>query len=209
MLIRYLGTTAYGGVYSAMQAFTRERGQASADELWITEHLPVFTAGRRAERTDAAAIAGIPVIPVDRGGDVTYHGPGQIVAYPMLDIQRSGVRIKELVARLEDALIATLADYGIGGFRHPGAPGVYAAVAGGAGEFAGLAKIASIGIKVSRGCSYHGVSLNARMDLSPFSMISPCGYRQLRMTSMERFVPNIDACGCMMTLAGRIAERFA
>jgi lipoyl(octanoyl) transferase len=157
-----------------MQAFTRTRGPDTADQLWLVEHPPVFTLGLAGRREHVLDPGTIPVVATDRGGQVTYHGPGQAVAYLLLDLRRAGFGVRELVRRIEAAVIATLDSYGITGERRDGMPGVY--VDG--------AKIAAIGLRVSRGCTYHGVALNAHVDLQPFARIDPCGYPGLASTRL-------------------------
>ena len=157
-----------------MQAFTDARDDATADELWLVEHEPVFTLGQAGKPEHVLAPGDIPVIHVDRGGQVTYHGPGQIVLYPLLDLRRLKLGVREYVCRIEQAIIDTLGDWNIEAVRREGAPGVY--VAG--------AKIAALGIRVRRGCTFHGLAFNIAMDLSPFLRINPCGYEGLRVTSM-------------------------
>lgn len=192
-----LGRVEYLPTYQAMQAFTASRTETTADEIWLCEHPPVFTQGL-AGRPDHVLDAGaIPVVATNRGGQVTYHGPGQVVAYPLLDLRRAGFFIKEYVYRLEEAVIRTLAHYGVTGHRVAGAPGIYvrledpfshAALTGPASPdnpFQGLGKIAALGVKVSRHCSYHGVAFNVAMDLEPFSRINPCGYPGLATVDLS------------------------
>lgn len=155
-----------------MRAFTDARGPETPDELWLVEHPPVFTLGQAGKREHILADIGIPVVAIDRGGQVTYHGPGQVVVYVLVDLRRRGYGVKELVHRLEQALIDLLAALGIEAGRREGAPGVY--VDG--------AKIAALGLRIRNGCSYHGLSLNVDMDLSPFAAINPCGYEGLPVT---------------------------
>jgi lipoyl(octanoyl) transferase len=171
---RRLGLVAYEPTWRAMQAFNASRVAETPDQLWLLEHPPVFTLGLAGRREHVLDPGDIPVVATDRGGQVTYHGPGQAVAYPLLDLRRRGYGVKELVRRLEGALIETLEGYGIAGERRAGMPGVY--VHG--------AKIAAIGLRVSRGCTYHGIALNAGVDLAPFSRIDPCGYPGLAATSL-------------------------
>ena len=193
----HLGRVAYLPTFAAMQAFTRSRTELSPDALWLCEHDPVFTQGL-AGRADHVLLPGdIPVVQTDRGGQVTYHGPGQVVAYPLLDLRRAGYYVKEYVYRIEEAVLRTLAHFGVTGHRVAGAPGIYvrlddpfshAALTGPrpAGDpFRGLGKIAALGIKVSRHCTYHGVSLNVAMDLEPFNRIHPCGYAGLRTVDLS------------------------
>lgn len=191
------GRVEYVPTYEAMQAFTAARTPETADELWLCEHPPVFTQGL-AGRADHVLDAGaIPVIVTNRGGQVTYHGLGQVVAYPLVDLQRAGYFIKEYVFRIEEAVIRTLAHFGVTGHRVAGAPGIYvrlddpfahAALAGPPrpqDPFAGLGKIAALGIKVSRHCTYHGLAFNVAMDLEPFSRINPCGYPGLKTVDLS------------------------
>lgn len=169
-----LGRQPYEPVWRAMQVFTDHRGVDTADELWLVEHDPVFTLGQTGRIEHVLQPGDIPVIQVDRGGQVTYHGPGQLVLYPLLDLRRVRIGVREYVFRVEQAVIDTLADWNIEAVRRDGAPGVY--VAG--------AKIAALGIRVRRGCTFHGLAFNIDMDLSPFTRINPCGYAGLRVTSM-------------------------
>ena len=175
LIVRRLGNVAYEPVWHDMQAFTMERDANTADELWLLEHPPVFTLGRNAKQEHIHDTDGIPVIQVDRGGQVTYHGPGQLLAYLMLDLNRRGMGVQSLVRLLEQAVIDLLADHAIEAQRRDGAPGVY--VDG--------RKIAALGLRVRRGCSFHGLSLNVDMDLAPFSMIDPCGYPGLEVIQMS------------------------
>lgn len=172
--VRWLGRVDYEPTWRAMQAFTDERGPETPDELWLLEHPPVYTLGMNADPLHVLAAGDIPVIRIDRGGQVTYHGPGQLVAYPLLDLRRAGLGVRDVVTALETAVIRYAACRGITATLRPGAPGVY--VDG--------AKLASIGIRVRRGCSYHGLSLNVDMDLGPFRRINPCGYEGLSMTQL-------------------------
>jgi lipoyl(octanoyl) transferase len=165
---------AYEPVWRAMQAFTDARTDATTDEVWLVEHDPVFTLGQAGKPEHVLMPGDIPVLHVDRGGQVTYHGPGQIVAYPLLDLKRLKVGVREYVNRIEQAIIDTLGDWNIDAARREGAPGVY--VAG--------AKVAALGIRVRRGCTFHGLAFNIAMDLEPFHRINPCGYAGLQVTSM-------------------------
>ncbi len=197
MLTRWLGRADYRPTYEAMQAFTAARTEATADELWLCEHPAVFTQGLAGRPQHVLGAGDIPVVPTNRGGQVTFHGPGQVVAYPLVNLQRAGYYVKEYVYRLEEAVIRTLAGWGVTGHRVAGAPGIYvrlddpfshAALTGPADPrdpFRGLGKIAALGIKVSRHCSYHGVALNVAMDLEPFSRIDPCGYAGLRTVDLS------------------------
>ncbi len=197
MLTRWLGRADYRPTYEAMQAFTAARTEATADELWLCEHPAVFTQGLAGRPQHVLGAGDIPVVPTNRGGQVTFHGPGQVVAYPLVNLQRAGYYVKEYVYRLEEAVIRALAGWGVTGHRVAGAPGIYvrlddpfshAALTGPADPrdpFRGLGKIAALGIKVSRHCSYHGVALNVAMDLEPFSRIDPCGYAGLRTVDLS------------------------
>jgi lipoyl(octanoyl) transferase len=169
-----LGHRAYEPVWRAMQAFTDARDAATPDELWLVEHDPVFTLGQAGRPEHVLAPGDIPVLHVDRGGQVTYHGPGQIVAYPLLDLKRLKIGVREYVCRIEQAVIDTLGEWNIEGRRREGAPGVY--VNG--------AKVAALGIRVRRGCTFHGLAFNIAMDLEPFGRINPCGYAGLEVVSM-------------------------
>ena len=180
-----------------MRAFTAARQVDTPDELWLLEHEPVYTLGVAGRAQHVLAPGAIPVVRTDRGGQVTYHGPGQIVAYPMVDLRRLRIYVKEYVFRLETAVLQVLQSAGVTGHRVKGAPGIYvrlddpfdhaalAPAAPGSDPFAGLGKVAALGIKVSRHCSYHGLSLNVDMDLSPFSRIDPCGYAGLRTVDLR------------------------
>jgi lipoyl(octanoyl) transferase len=188
------GRVEYLPTYQAMQAFTATRSEGTPDELWLCEHPPVYTqglAGRAEHVRDAGAI---PVIATDRGGQVTYHGPGQVVAYPLIDLRRAGYFVKEYVYRIEEAVIRTLEHFDLIGHRVRGAPGIYvrlddpfshAMLSPGQDAFEGLGKIAALGIKVSRHCAYHGVALNVGMDLEPFARIDPCGYAGLKTVDLS------------------------
>jgi lipoyl(octanoyl) transferase len=176
VIARGLGLVAYEPTWRAMQAFNAARDPATPDQIWLVEHPRVFTLGLAGRREHVLAPGDIPVIATDRGGQVTYHGPGQALAYVLVDLRRAGLGVRELVRRLEGALIDVLESYGIAGERRDAMPGVY--VHG--------AKIAAIGLRVARGSTYHGVALNSDMDLEPFARIDPCGYPGLASTSLAR-----------------------
>ena len=169
--IRYLGLQDYRPVWRAMSNFTDQRNAGTVDELWLVEHPPVFTQGQAGKAEDVLMPGDIPVVQVDRGGQVTYHCPGQLVAYPLVDIRRGGVGVRELVSKTELTLVDTLAELGIEGYPKPDAPGVYVD-----GD-----KVASLGFRIRKGCSYHGLSLNVNLDLTGFQRINPCGYQGLKM----------------------------
>jgi len=173
--VRQLGQVEYRTAFAAMQAFTARRDAATLDELWLLEHPPVFTLGLNGRPEHLLAPGAIPVIRVDRGGQVTYHGPGQLVVYVLLDLRRAQLGVRQLVTLLEQSVIELLAHYGVAAQARPEAPGVYVR----------QAKIASLGLRVRRGCSYHGLSLNRDMDLEPFSRIDPCGYPGLQVTQLR------------------------
>ena len=206
MIVRPLGRAEYVPTWDAMRAFTQARTPDTEDELWLVEHPPVFTLGQAARREHLLAPTDIPVIPTDRGGQITYHGPGQVVAYPLLDLRRLGIFVKELVFRIEQAAIQTLESVGVDARRVKGAPGVYVpfAASRASGDFAGLAKIAALGIKVTNGRSYHGVALNVDMDLGPFSLINPCGYANLPAVD----IATLDIRVAWNDAATRLAERL-
>ena len=201
MKLRALGRVPYPPTYQAMQEFTAARTPETPDELWLCEHDPVFTQGLAGKEDHLLAPGNIPVIATNRGGQVTFHGPGQVVAYPLIDLQRAGYYVKEYVYRIEEAVIRTLDHFGVTGHRVSAAPGIYVRLAdprshamlaqrpqkdaGPDPDFAGLGKIAALGIKVSRHCTYHGLALNVAMDLSPFQRINPCGYQGLQTVDLS------------------------
>lgn len=174
-IVRRLGLVEYEPTWRDMQRFTDQRDPGTPDEIWFLEHPPVFTLGMNASRAHVLAPGDIPVVQIDRGGQVTYHGPGQLVVYPLIDLRRAGLGIRDLVTALERCVINLAAEYGIAAECRRNAPGVY--VSG--------SKLASVGIRVRRGASYHGVAVNVRLDLEPFSRINPCGYEGLRMTQFS------------------------
>ena len=169
---RSLGQVEYEPTWRAMQAFTAQRTSDTPDEIWLLEHPPIYTQGQAGKPEHLIAATDIPVIPIDRGGQITYHGPGQVVAYVLVDLRRRGYGIRELVTRMEQAVIDQLAAQGVTATRQEGAPGVY--VNG--------AKIAALGLRVKHGCTYHGLALNVDMDLRPFAAINPCGYAGMQVT---------------------------
>jgi lipoyl(octanoyl) transferase len=188
--IRRLGLMDYKTVWHAMQAFTDQRDENTADELWMVEHPPVFTQGQAGRAEHILAAGDIPVIQVDRGGQVTYHGPGQIVAYPLIDIGRLEMGVRQLVRGIEQAIIDVLQCYAVDAQRLVGAPGVY---------IDGI-KIASLGLRIRKRRSYHGLSLNINMDLEPFQRINPCGFEGLQVTNLSAFtdVPMVEAEDCLI-----------
>ena len=196
MDIRRLGRVDYLPTYEAMQAFTAARTDSTDNELWLCEHPPVFTQGLAGQASHLLMPGDIPVVQTNRGGQVTFHGPGQVMAYPLVNLQRAGYYVKEYVFKLEESIIRTLAHFGVTGHRVAGAPGIYvrlndpfshAALVGPAlasDPFKGLGKISALGIKVSRHCTYHGAALNVAMDLQPFERINPCGYVGLKTVDL-------------------------
>lgn len=217
MIIRSLGRVPYLETVHAMRGFTARRDDATPDELWLCEHDPVFTLGIAGRREHVLRAGEIPVVVTDRGGQVTYHGPGQVVAYALVDLRRLGIFVKEFVFRLEAAVLQTLEGYGVTGHRVRGAPGVYVRVgdpsshavlpppSARADAFAGLGKVAALGIKVSRHCAYHGLALNVAMDLEPFTRIDPCGYAGLQTIDLARL--NVSAASPQV--AAELGERLA
>lgn len=173
--VKHLGLVDFEPTWRAMQAFTAARTGDTPDEIWLLQHAPVFTLGLAGKREHILCESAIPIIAIDRGGQVTYHGPGQLVAYLLLDLKRRGYGVRELVNRMEQAIIDLLADYGIPAERRAKAPGVY--IAG--------AKIAALGLRIKHGMSYHGLALNVDMDLAPFSYINPCGYEGLEVMQLS------------------------
>jgi len=184
-LIRHLGLAPYEPTWRAMQRFTDERQPDTPDEIWMLEHPPVFTLGLNASREHLLSPGAIPVVQIDRGGQVTYHGPGQLVVYPLMDLRRRRVGVRQLVVALENAVIAYAAELGIAAKGSRKAPGVYV----------GDAKLASIGLRIRRGASYHGLSLNVALDLEPFERINVCGYRGLAVTRLADHGVALDAQG--------------
>ena len=221
MRVLNLGRRAYAGIEAEMQRFTQQRGAHTEDELWLVEHEPVFTLGVAARAQHVHDAGGIPLVQSQRGGQVTYHGPGQVVAYPLLDLRRLRIYVKEYVYRLEHAVLKVLEDFGVTGHRVSGAPGIYvrlddpfghAALAGpapGGDPFRGLGKIAALGIKVSNHCAYHGVALNVAMDLGPFERIDPCGYAGLRTVDLATLGVHTDWAAAASMLAQRLSAQLS
>lgn len=208
-VLRWLGRTEFAPTWNAMREFTRTRDAHSADELWITEHPPVFTLGQAGKREHLLNPGVIPIAPCDRGGQVTYHGPGQVIVYTLVDLRRLGIYAKELVYRIENATIQTLAALGADGRRVAGAPGIYVPYRpGGPPGFEGLAKIAALGIKIANGRAYHGVALNVAMDLTPFTQINPCGYAGLPTTDLATLGLTVSFDTAANTLAQRLSAHL-
>jgi len=199
LIVRRLGLRPYLETWQAMRAFTDARQAATPDELWLLEHPPVFTQGLAGKPEHVLAPGDIPVVQTDRGGQITYHGPGQLVAYPLLDLGRLGLGVRTLVCHLEQCVIDLLADHGLEGSRREGAPGVY--VEG--------AKIASIGLKVRKGCTYHGLAFNIAVDLAPFARINPCGFAGQPMLRLVDRVADADVDRAGFDFARRLAAALA
>ncbi len=180
----------YQPVWQAMAKFTDERTPETADEIWLVEHPPVFTQGQAGKEEHLLMPGDIPVVQVDRGGQVTYHGPGQLVVYPLLNIRRLGMGVRDLVSQLEQAIVATLAEFGLEAYPKPDAPGVYVD-----GD-----KVASLGLRIRKGCSFHGLAINVDMDLEPFRRINPCGYAGLEMVQLKDLSPKATDMNELKTL---------
>jgi lipoyl(octanoyl) transferase len=199
--IRHLGRADYVSTWQAMQDFTAKRDAQTADEIWLVEHPPVYTLGQAGRPHHVLNAGQVPLVQTDRGGQVTYHGPGQVVAYVLIDLRRAGLFVKSLVTALEDAVMATLTEMGVSGAcRKPSAPGVYVLFEG------DLAKIAALGIKVKQGCTYHGVALNVDVDLSPFGGIDPCGYPGLQTVNMRQMGSSATFVEVSLSLCRQIVQ---
>ncbi len=198
-LVRHRGMQPYEPIWQAMRDFTDTRGEDTQDECWLLEHAPVFTLGQAGRPEHVLEAGDIPVVHCDRGGQVTYHGPGQVVIYPLFQLRRLGLGVKALVQGLEQVVIDYLADLGLDAGRREGAPGVY--VQG--------AKIAALGLRVRRGCCYHGLAFNHRMDLSPFRRINPCGYAGMEVTQLEALRPEIPRSAVEAGLLRALSRQFS
>lgn len=226
MQTHLLGHAPYLPTYVAMQDFTAQRTLDDADQLWMCEHPPTFTQGLAGKAEHLRHLGDIPLVPTNRGGQVTYHGPGQVVAYPLVNLQRAGYFVKEYVYRIEEAVIRTLAYYGVTGHRVSGAPGIYVRLdaphshaqlpqrpqhgsAAQAPDFTGLGKISALGVKVSRHCTYHGVALNVAMDLAPFARIHPCGYADLQTIDLSTIGIHTTWEDAAQILAQQLTRRLA
>lgn len=195
LLVRKLGLVDYQQTWQAMQKFTDTRDDSAQDELWLLEHNRVFTQGQAGKASHLLMPGDIPVQQSDRGGQVTYHGPGQLVAYPLLNLRRQKLGVRDLVTAIEATIVSTLASYGIAAYAKPDAPGVYVDGRNTLGLECQGDKIASLGLRVRRGCSFHGLALNVAMDLEPFGRINPCGYQGLKMTQVSDWIetkPSVD-----------------
>ena len=220
-VLRTLGAAPYESTVDAMKAFTAGRGPDTPDEIWLVEHAPVFTQGLAGKAEHLLMPGDIPVVQTNRGGQVTYHGPGQVVAYPLVDLRRLGIYVKEYVFRLEEAVLRTLADFDVTGHRVPGAPGIYVKLDDPFGHaalgkdrppedpFRGLGKVAALGVKVSNHCTYHGVALNVAMDLRPFERINPCGYAGLKTVDLATLGVVADPATVADVLGRRLGAQFS
>ena len=197
--IKHFGVVDYQATWHAMQAFTAQRGAATNDEIWLLQHPPVYTQGLAGKPEHLLIKPTIPVVKTDRGGQITYHGPGQIVVYVLFDLKRKGIGVKELVKRIEQSIIEVLQSYGIAAERKLGAPGVY--VKG--------AKIAALGLRVKNGCSYHGLALNVAMDLTPYGAINPCGYAGMEVTDLATLGVRVSINDVMTTLSQHLVTQLS
>jgi len=219
-VVRSLGRVPYEPTVDAMKAFTAARGPDTPDEIWVVEHEPVFTQGLAGKAEHVLDAGDIPIVQTNRGGQVTFHGPGQVVAYPLVDLRRLGIYVKEYVFRLEEAVLRTLAHFSVTGHRVPGAPGIYVRLDDPFGHaalgrdrpvsdlFRGLGKIAALGVKVSNHCTYHGVALNVSMDLQPFGRINPCGYAGLKTVDLATLGVVVDQATVAGVLGARLRAQF-
>jgi lipoyl(octanoyl) transferase len=196
--VHWLGRVAFEPTWHAMQQYTQQRDAGSPDQIWLLEHEPVFTLGMNADRSHLLAPGDIPVLQIDRGGQVTYHGPGQLVVYALIDLRRAGLGVRELVSALERSVIELAAQSGISAHCRAGAPGVYVSER----------KLASVGLRVRRGASYHGLALNVSMDLEPFARINPCGYAGLQMTQLSRPGAPHEVAAVAAQLAPLLSEQL-
>ena len=219
-LLRPLGRVPYEPTVDAMKAFTAGRGADTPDEIWLVEHDPVFTQGLAGKAEHVLDAGDVPIVQTNRGGQVTFHGPGQVVAYPLVDLRRLGIYVKEYVFRLEEAVLRTLADFDVTGHRVPGAPGIYVRLDDPFGHaalgndrpssdpFRGLGKVAALGVKVSNHCTYHGVALNVAMDLQPFERINPCGYAGLKTVALATLGVVAEPATVAEVLGRRLCAQF-
>lgn len=198
LIIKHLGLQPYETVWQAMQAFTDTRDENTPDQFWLVQHPPVFTQGLAGKAIHILDPKDIPIVHTDRGGQVTYHAPGQAILYPLVDLKRHDLGLRSFVTLLEEAAISVLSQHGVQAHTKPKAPGVYVQEA----------KIASLGLKVRRGCTYHGISLNVDMNLEPFSWINPCGYPHLKMVQLSDFQPNTPVDTITFDLAKALAQRI-
>ena len=198
LTVHQLGRTDYEPTWRAMQEFTATRTPDTDDEVWVCEHPPVYTLGLAGKSEHLLNDIGIPLVRIDRGGQITYHGPGQVVIYLLIDLPRRKLKVREIVSRIEQSVIDLLAEHGIAAERHDGAPGVYV----------GPAKVAALGLRVKHGCCYHGVSLNVDMDLSPFAAINPCGYPGMPVTQTRDLGMSLSPSQAAQALAGHLKAQL-
>ncbi|MCW8930931.1 MAG: lipoyl(octanoyl) transferase LipB [Gammaproteobacteria bacterium] len=196
--VKNLGMQHYEPVWHAMQTFTENRTEETTDEIWLLEHEPVFTLGRNGKKEHILSKTRIPIVEIDRGGQVTYHGPGQLVIYLMIDIKRRGLGVRRLVTLIEQSIIDTLGEYHLSAKAKKEAPGVYIEDA----------KIAALGLRIKRGCSFHGLSLNLDMDLAPFSLINPCGYKNLEVIQLSDYIEGIEMSQVQQQLTSHLIKNL-
>lgn len=198
LIVKDLGLQDYLPIWQAMQSFTEQRNSATRDELWVVEHYPVFTLGRNAKKEHVLQAIDIPMINIDRGGQVTYHGPGQLIVYLMLNIKRRTLGVRKLISLIEQSIIDTLRDYQLHAYAKKEAPGVYI----------NEAKIAALGLRIKKGCTFHGLSLNVAMDLSPFKSINPCGYQNLEIVQLADYVEEISLSQVQQKLISHLVKNI-
>ncbi len=198
LLVKILGRQPYEPVWQAMQSFTEHRTKDTPDEIWLLEHEPVFTLGRNGKKEHILDKTNIPIIEIDRGGQVTYHGPGQLIVYLMIDIKRHGLGVRKLVTLIEQSITDTLNEYQLNARAKKEAPGVYI----------GDAKIAALGLRIKKGCSFHGLSLNLNMDLTPFKQINPCGYKNLEVVQLSDYIEDIELSKVQQQLTFHLSKNL-
>ncbi len=198
LLVRTLGRQEYQPVWQAMQSFTENRTSDTADEIWLLEHQPVFTLGRNAKKEHILSATDIPFVKIDRGGQITYHGPGQLIAYLLIDIKRRSLGVRKLVSLIEQSIIDTLGEYQLKAYAKKEAPGVYI----------DEAKIAALGLRIKKGCSFHGLSLNLEMDLKPFKQINPCGYKNLEVVQLSDYIEKVKLSQVQHQLISHLSNKI-
>lgn len=198
LLVKILGRQPYEPIWQAMQSFTEHRTKDTPDEIWLLEHEPVFTLGRNGKKEHILDKTNIPIIEIDRGGQVTYHGPGQLIVYLMIDIKRHGLGVRKLVTLIEQSITDTLNEYQLNARAKKEAPGVYI----------GDAKIAALGLRIKKGCSFHGLSLNLNMDLTPFKQINPCGYKNLEVVQLSDYIEDIELSKVQQQLTFHLSKNL-
>jgi lipoyl(octanoyl) transferase len=198
LILRSLGQVPYDISWQQMQGFTNSRDNQTPDEIWLLEHAPVFTQGQAGKAEHVLNAGDIPVVQADRGGQVTYHGPGQLVVYLLLNLRRKSLGVRDLVDLMEQSVVELLGEYGIEAYPKPDAPGVYV----------GEAKICSLGLRVRRGCSFHGLALNLDMDMEPFLRINPCGYAGMAMTQLSSLVPGLDSAAAVSRMGDILINKI-